>query len=156
MRLFIAREALDPHIRLVFDMILPHRTFAQRLKAFGRASIFYALWYPQQWLPVMGTSVPGGLPPELQGHWRSVHRSSKRLARTLFHKMMQYRQKLEKRQALLGRIVDIGVDLFSMSTAISRAAWMVKAASRRIRWNWPNSSAATRGAGSKSTSTTST
>ena len=124
MRLFIAREALDPHIRLAFDLILPDRSIGRRLKAAVRAVCFYALWYPQQWLPVMGTGVPGGLPPELKGHWISVHKNSKRLARTLFHKMVKYQQKLEKRQALLGRIVDIGVDLFSMSATISRAAWM--------------------------------
>ncbi len=129
MRLFIAREALDPHIQLAFDMILPHRTLPQRLKAFVRAACFYTWWYPKQWIPVLGLSVPEGVPPALRGHWVSVQRNSRRLARGLFHRMMVHQQKLEKRQALLGRVVDIGVDLFTMSATISRATWMAKSGS---------------------------
>ncbi len=124
MRLFIAREALDPHIQLAFDMILPHRTVGQRLKAAVRAAGFYSLWYPRQWIPTLGLSVPPDLPPALRRHWVFVQRASHRLARTLFHKMLKHQQKLEKRQVLLGRIVDIGVDLFAISATLSRAAML--------------------------------
>ena len=124
MRLFLAREALDPHIQLAFDMILPHRTPAQRVKAFVRAVCFYAWWYPRQWIPILGIRTPPGLPSSLRGHWFFVQSTSRRLARTLFHKMLKHRQKLEKRQVLLGRIVDIGMDLFAISATLSRATML--------------------------------
>ena len=124
MHLFIAREALDPHIQLAFDMILPGRSFQQRLKTAVRATLFYAAWYPQLWIPRFFSSVPEGVPPPLRGHWAFVKRTSRRLARTLFHQMIAHQQKLEKRQNLLFRIVDIGMDLFVMSATISRATWM--------------------------------
>ena len=125
MRLFIAREALDPHLQLAFDMILPGRSTGQRLKATLKATRFYAGWYPLQWLPRLALGGPE-LPPSLRGHWAFVERASRRLARTLFHQMVLHQQKLEKRQALLFRIVDVGVDLFAMSASISRAAMLEK------------------------------
>lgn len=121
MHLFIAREALDPHIQLAFDMILPDRTFGQRVKAAARAALFYAGWYPRLWLPRLGFGRPKEIPPRLRGHWAFVEMTSKRLARALFHQMMIHQQKLEKRQMILFRIVDVGVDLFAMSATISRA-----------------------------------
>ena len=123
MHLFIAREALDPHIALAFDMILPDRTLGQRAQAAVRAGLFYAAWYPRQWIPriVAGT---GAVPGPLQGHWTFADRTTQRLARGLFHQMMRHQQRLEKRQMILFRIVDAGVDLFAMSAAISRAAYL--------------------------------
>ncbi|MCM8812117.1 MAG: acyl-CoA dehydrogenase family protein [Candidatus Omnitrophica bacterium] len=123
MHLFLAREALDPHIQLAFDMILPNRSVGQRVKAAVTAAGFYAIWYPKLWLPVLGNR-PAGLPPQLRGHWGFVLGGSRRLARVLFHKMMRYQQKLDKRQAMLARLVDIGMDLFVMAASISRAAMM--------------------------------
>ena len=121
MRLFIAREALDPHIQLAFDMILPHRSAGQRVKAALRAFRFYALWYPRLWIPSLVIRPPG-LAPELTRHWVYVERTSRRMARSLFHQMMRYRERLEKKQALLARFVEIGVDLFAISASISRAS----------------------------------
>src|SRR5438034_2619975 len=51
MRLFIAREALDPHLKVggaIFNSQLP---MSQRLKAVFTSGKFYAGWYPKQWLP---------------------------------------------------------------------------------------------------------
>ncbi|MBI1952942.1 MAG: acyl-CoA dehydrogenase family protein [Candidatus Omnitrophica bacterium] len=123
MRLFIAREALDPHLQVAFDVILPRVPLQRRLKAAVRAGLFYAGWYPRLWLPVPGgLGAPAGLPERLRGHWSFVGSASRRLARNLFHQMAIHGQKLEKRQALLSRVVDAGVDLFAMSAAISRAS----------------------------------
>ena len=121
MRLFIAREALDPHIGLGFDMLLPDRPLTRRLKAAAKATAFYAGWYPRQWLPTLGGS-PADVPPRLRGHWDYVQRASRRLARTLFHQMVRHQMALEKRQLILFRLVDVGVDLFAMAATISRAA----------------------------------
>ena len=125
MRLFLAREALDPHLQLAFDMILPGRTPQQRGKALARCAAFYTWWYPRQWVP-WPVGAPAEVPPRLRGHWAFVERGSRRLARTLFHQMMRYQAKLEKRQMLLARLVDAGVDLFAMAASISRAAMLEK------------------------------
>ena len=123
MHLFIAREALDPHISLAFDMILPGRRLGQRVSTALRAALFYAAWYPRQWLPALGHT-PAAIPAPLQDHWRFVQAASRRLARTLFHAMLRYQQGLEKRQLVLFRLVEVGVDLFAMAATISRAAML--------------------------------
>ena len=51
MRLFIAREALDPHLKVggaIFNTQLP---MSERAKAVFTSGKFYAGWYPRQWLP---------------------------------------------------------------------------------------------------------
>ena len=51
MRLLLAREALDPHLKAggaVLDSRLP---LMVRLKASIGAGLHYAVWYPKQWLP---------------------------------------------------------------------------------------------------------
>jgi len=124
MRLFIAREALDPHLQLAFDMILPGRPMRQRIRAAVRSVGFYSLWYPPLWLPRFSSGCPKEVPPRLRGQWRYVEGASRRLARALFHQMVKHQQKLEKRQILLFRLVDIGVDLFAMACSISRATML--------------------------------
>ncbi|MBI3332796.1 MAG: acyl-CoA dehydrogenase family protein, partial [Candidatus Omnitrophica bacterium] len=123
MRLFIAREALDPHLQLIFDMILPEKSPSQRVKALVRSAGFYGTWYPGLLAPRIG-GAPRGIPPLLRGHWAFVERSSRWLARVLFLQMMKHRQGLEKRQMILSRLVDAGVDLFAMASSISRAGWL--------------------------------
>ncbi len=124
MRLFLAREALDPHIQRAFAVLLPKYSLPQRVKAAIKAGLFYAGWYPQQWIPALPIGAPAEIPPRLRRHWFFVRAQSRRLARTLFHQMMIYQQRLEKQQMVLFRIVDIGVDLFAMSAAISRASML--------------------------------
>ena len=50
MRLFIAREALDPHLKVggaIFNTQLP---MSERAKAVFSSGKFYAGWYPRQWM----------------------------------------------------------------------------------------------------------
>ena len=125
MHLFIAREALDKHLEVAGDVVLPGKTLGQRLAGLVRAGLFYARWYPSRWL---GWSLwPrysefGPLAP----HLRFVARGARRLARGIFHSMVRFGPKLEYRQAVLFRLVDVGAELFAMAAACCRGKWLLK------------------------------
>jgi len=120
MRLFIAREALDRHLAVSMDLFDKKLSRKKRAKALPRFVGFYSTWYPTRWAgwgrwPRFSEFGP------LAGHVRFAERTTRKLARTLFHQMLKLGPKLEKRQALLFRAVDIGADLFAMAAALSRA-----------------------------------
>jgi alkylation response protein AidB-like acyl-CoA dehydrogenase len=120
MRLFIAREAVDHHFALAFDIVNPKLGTRQKLRALARAMPFYATWYPMRWSPakqVKSYSEFG----RLARHVRYVERTTRRLGRALFHAMVRLGPKLEKRQMVLFRAVDIGAELYAMSAACVRA-----------------------------------
>jgi len=125
MRLFIAREAVDTHLQVAGPLIDPKSTGSQRFRALLRSAGFYGLWYPKLWIPLRGWFGYGEF-GRLAGHVRFVERSSRKLARTLFHCMIRFGPKLEKRQAVLGRLVEIGAELLAISAACSRAHAMVR------------------------------
>jgi len=125
MRLFIAREAVDTHLEVAGALIDPKTTMAEKLAALGRSGLFYATWYPRLWFGLRGRVGYGEFGP-LAGHVRFVDRASRKLARTLFHCMVRFGPRLEKRQAVLGRLVEIGAELLAITAACSRAHAMVK------------------------------
>jgi hypothetical protein len=55
---------------------------------------------------------------DLAKHVRFAERNSRKLARSIFYLMNRWQAALEKKQARLGRIVDIGAQLFAMSSAV--------------------------------------
>ena len=57
----------------------------------------------------------------LAAHLRYVERASRKLARVTFYGMARWQGRLERKQGFLGRIVDIGAELFAMSAACVRA-----------------------------------
>ena len=120
MRLFIAREAMDSHLKLATPILSPRTSIPVKIAAFFKASLHYAFWYPGLWVP-KGVDA-AGVPAPLCGHLRYVERTSRKLARNLFRAMVVYQQKLERRQLVLARIVNIGTELFAVSAALSRAA----------------------------------
>jgi hypothetical protein len=120
MRLFIAREALDTHLRAAGDLIEPNLPLARRLGALVKAGLHYMVWYPQRWLG-WGRWPQYAEFGSLAGHVRWVERTSRRLARAQFHLMVQHQAALEKKQALLFRCVDIGAELFAMTATCVRA-----------------------------------
>src|SRR5437763_10194490 len=50
MRLFIAREALDPHLKIGAAMLNTQLATSARVRAGAKAAGFYATWYPKQWI----------------------------------------------------------------------------------------------------------
>jgi hypothetical protein len=120
MRLFIAREALDPHLKVggaIFNTQLP---MSERAKAVFTSGKFYAGWYPRQWLPGDAGKIDN-LHDTLHGHVNYAARTSKRLARGLFHAMARYGPKLDREQLLLSRFVGIATELFAISATCSFA-----------------------------------
>jgi alkylation response protein AidB-like acyl-CoA dehydrogenase len=124
MRLFLAREALDPHLKVAAAALNSQLPMGERVTAALKAAVFYAGWYPRQWVGF--GSGAGKLSPGLRPHVRYVARASRRLARKLFHAMVRFGPKLEKQQVLLGRFVDIGTELFAMAATCSRAEHLMK------------------------------
>lgn len=120
MRLFIAREAVDQHLAVAGEMIDPRAPAGRRAASALRAAVHYAAWYPSRWLG-WGRWPRYRSFGALAGHMRYADRASRRLARTIFHCMVRFGPKLEQRQAVLGRLVDIGCDLFVMASCCARA-----------------------------------
>ncbi|MDT0609566.1 acyl-CoA dehydrogenase family protein [Streptomyces lancefieldiae] len=126
MHLLIAREAVDAHLSVAGDLIDPDKTLSDKARAGAQAGVFYAKWLPKL---VAG---PGQLPrsyaefhpsghPDLSGHLRYVERTARKLARSTFYAMSRWQGRMETKQGFLGRVVDIGAELFAMSAACVRA-----------------------------------
>ncbi|MGW6459511.1 acyl-CoA dehydrogenase family protein [Streptomyces sp. NPDC055078] len=126
MHLLIAREAVDAHLKVAGDLIDPDKSLGDKARAGAQAGAFYARWLPKL---IAG---PGQLPRtysefhpaghlDLSPHLRYAERASRRLARSMFLAMARWQGRMETKQGFLGRIVDIGAELFAMSAACVRA-----------------------------------
>lgn len=124
MHLLIAREAVDAHLSVAGDLIDPDKSLSDKARAGANAGVFYAKWLPKL---VAG---PGQLPRsygdfhhaiDLSPHLRYVERNARKLARSTFYAMSRWQGRMETKQGFLGRIVDIGAELFAMSAACVRA-----------------------------------
>ncbi|GIL31541.1 acyl-CoA dehydrogenase family protein [Actinocatenispora comari] len=122
MRLFIAREAVDQHLSVAGELIDPTVSVPGKARAGAKAGAFYAHWLP-------GLAVGRGQNPAsyaefgpLARHLRYVERASRRLARSTFYAMARWQGGLERKERFLGRIVDIGAELFAMTAACVRAS----------------------------------
>jgi alkylation response protein AidB-like acyl-CoA dehydrogenase len=125
MRLLLAREALDPHLKAAGAVLDSRLPIGVRLKAAIGAGFHYALWYPKQWLPTFNSG-PSGLNGSLRKYLRYVSRTSKKLSRKLFHSMAIYGPGLDKQHKLLGRLTEIGTELFVISACALRIDSMIK------------------------------
>src|SRR3954449_704208 len=118
MHLLIAREAVDQHLQVAGDVLEADTPIADKARGAVGASKFYAKWLPQ--LVVGEGHKPRAYDEfgELATYLRYVERSSRRLARSTFYAMGRWQAKLEQRQAFLGRIVDIGAELYAIASAV--------------------------------------
>lgn len=133
MRLFIAREALEPHLKVAAAALNTQLPITQRATAAWKAGLFYAGWYPRQWLAFLDGGLPtveGDIHPKLAKHLRYAKKITRKLSRSLFHAMAIYGPKLERQQILLGRFVEIGTEIFAISATCARAQSMLGKANR--------------------------
>lgn len=131
MKLLIAREAVDAHLAAAGDLASLDASLQDKAKAAVGASGFYARWLPKL---VAGAGMDPRSYSEfgrLAKQLRFVERSSRKLARQTFYGMGRWQARLEHKQAFLGRIVDIGAELYAMAACCSRAEMMLHTAPER-------------------------
>ncbi len=121
MHLLIAREAVDQHLKVAGDILEPEVALADKAKAAVKAGAFYGKWFPQ--LVTGEGSNPKSFDEfgPLAKHVRYVERHSRKLARSTFYAMNRYQARLEQKGAFLGRIVDIGAELYAIACACTYA-----------------------------------
>ena len=117
MHLLIAREAVDQHLEVAGELLEGDGDLKAKGKSAIEAGKFYSRWLPQ--LAVGEGQKPRAFSEfgDLAGHVRYAERASRKLARSTFYAMSRWQAKLEKKQAVLGRIVDIGAELYAISAA---------------------------------------
>ncbi len=131
MHLLIAREAVDAHLSAAGELVDPKADLGAKAKAAQRAAAFYARWLPTL---VAGEGARPGSYGEfgpLAPHLRYVERACRKLARSTFYGMSRWQGRLEHKQGFLGRLVDIGAELFAMTATCVRAYEQADALGRR-------------------------
>ncbi len=122
MHLLVAREAVDQHLEVAGDILDPDVELGDKAKSGLKAGAFYGKWLPG--LTFGKGRVPGSFNEfgELAEHLRFAERGSRKLARSIFYGMSRWQAALENRQAFLGRIVDIGAELFAIASTVVYAS----------------------------------
>lgn len=126
MKLLIAREAVDQHLSVAGGLVDPELKMADKVKTARKAAAYYAKWLPQ--LASGPGQRPGGyaeMGDVLAPHLRFAERASRKLARSTFYGMSRWQGRLERKQGFLGRIVDIGAELYAISAACVRAKMLL-------------------------------
>ena len=121
MRLFIAREAVDHHFRTAFALVDKKSSASDKRAALGRVMKFYPFWYPSRWIGRGQIPTSFGEFGKLAAHLRYAERHARKLGRSIFHAMVRYGPKLERKQMVLFRAVDIGAELFAIAATCARA-----------------------------------
>ncbi|HUG40399.1 MAG TPA: acyl-CoA dehydrogenase family protein [Longimicrobiales bacterium] len=120
MRLFIAREAVDPHLQKAGRFIEADASMGEKARDVVGLGAHMTRWYAGN---VTGWSrwprhADFG---ELAEHVGYAERRARKLARALAIAMGRFGARLEKRQAVLFRMVEIGAELFAMSAVCAYA-----------------------------------
>ena len=118
MHLLIAREAVDQHLQVAGDVLLGDAGLADKARAGAEGGRVL-----RQVVPEAGdrrrpeAAAPTRSSATLAKHLRYVERHSRKLARSTFYAMGRYQARLEQKGHLLGRIVDIGAELYAIACA---------------------------------------
>ncbi|MEC7839748.1 MAG: acyl-CoA dehydrogenase family protein [Chlamydiota bacterium] len=120
MKLFLAREAMDPHLRKAADLLSRNTSVLKKVAIGGKLLLHYLFWYPKQWVQSLFGSAHVDLGPLTQ-QYRYIDKKSHKLAYKLLYYMGRYQQGLEQKQMILGRLMDVGTDLFAMAATCSYA-----------------------------------
>lgn len=126
MRLFIAREAVDPHLQRAGALMDGKASLGQRAKGALALGAHFAGWAPgllmgKGRIPATYAAYGG-----LAHHVRFIERASRKLGRTLLLAMTRFGPKLERRQSVLFRLVDVAAELFAMSAVCVRARMLTQ------------------------------
>ena len=158
MHLLIAREAVDAHLSVAGDIIDPKADLRRQGEGRGAGRAASTPAGCRSWSSARATSPTvlrrvraAGQAPALR---RAVAR--RKLARSTFYGMARWQGRLEHKQGFLGRVVDIGAELFAMSAAVRPrrdAAGRRRRARREAAASWPTCSASRPGCGSTRCST---
>jgi hypothetical protein len=127
LHLFLAREALDPHLARAGALAQAGTSRGRRIAAGARAALYYPFWILPRLLPVL--TAPSAVPPPLRRRWRRARAGARSLAVRVVLAMARHGRALEHRQERLRRLVEDGVDLVASALVISRAASRGDAAS---------------------------
>ena len=119
MHLFMARELVDQHLRVSGALLDPKASVGTKLKALPGIIAFYAGWYPFLWMGFTSWFRYGKF-GRFAKDLRWADRTSRKLARNVFHLMVRWQAGLEKRQMVLFRTVDIAMELAVMVATIVR------------------------------------
>jgi len=119
MHLFLAREALDWHLKNAAPLFSSKTPMGEKLATVFKCAKLYTPWMAKLFIPSFTRSFEG-FHPKLKGYLRKIDSRSKKLARAMFWKMITLGPKLEVRQLTLSRVVDIGTELTVMGLVISR------------------------------------
>lgn len=111
MHLFIAREAVDTHLKVSGVLLDKKKKAIEKVLALPKILMFYALWYPKLWF----------FWPFGRSHLSFINRSTKKLARQIFHGMIYHGPGLQNRQMFLFRVVDIATELYVMAATIAKS-----------------------------------
>ncbi|PKF60706.1 DNA polymerase II [Psychromonas sp. psych-6C06] len=120
MKLFLAREAMDPHLKVAADILKKNLPVGEKIEAGLKLAAFYGSWYPTQWLSSTLWSSHPSL-GKLAKHIDFVENTAHKLARTIFHYIGLYQDRLERKQHILGVLMEIGTELFAISATCSYA-----------------------------------
>jgi alkylation response protein AidB-like acyl-CoA dehydrogenase len=126
MRLFIAREAVDPHLQHAGALGEPRASLGAKAGSAAKLGLHMTGWVAQNlggWGRWPRYAEFGRLAP----HIRYADRTARKLALTLAAVMTRYGMGLEKRQSVLFRLVDVGAELFAIAATCIRAQTLVRA-----------------------------